>query len=92
MAQIGDGSALVRLRAYGGGNFSPTKLAYYPAGIDLVGDVALEIARQIRNQYTIAFAPTNQALDRTYRAMRVTVAGPEALSVRTRAGYRATKS
>jgi Ca-activated chloride channel family protein len=66
-------------------------IAYYPAGLDQIGDVALEIARQIRNQYTIAYAPTNQALDGTYRTIRVTVAGSEALSVRTRAGYRATK-
>ncbi|HEX3643967.1 MAG TPA: VWA domain-containing protein [Vicinamibacterales bacterium] len=66
-------------------------IAYYPAGIDQMGEVALEIARQIRNQYTIAYAPSNQALDGTYRTIRVTVASPEALSVRTRAGYRATR-
>jgi VWFA-related protein len=65
-------------------------MAYYPAGIDAIGAVALEIARQIRNQYTIAYAPLNQALDGTYRAIRVAVSGPESLSVRTRAGYRAT--
>ena len=65
-------------------------MAYYPAGIDEIGAVALEIARQIRNQYTIAYAPLNQALDGTYRAIRVTVSGAGPLSVRTRAGYRAT--
>jgi Ca-activated chloride channel homolog len=64
--------------------------AYYPAGIDAIDPVALEIARQIRNQYTIAYAPLNQALDGTYRAIRVAVSGPERLSVRARAGYRAT--
>ncbi len=66
-------------------------IAYYPAGIDAIDDVALEIARQIRNQYTIAYAPLNQALDGTYRAIRVTVSSPERLSVRTRTGYRATR-
>ena len=66
-------------------------MAYYPAGIDEIGEVALEIARQIRNQYTIAYAPLNQALDGTYRAIRVTVSAPEHLSVRTRTGYRATR-
>jgi VWFA-related protein len=66
-------------------------MAYYPAGIDEIGAVALEIARQIRNQYTIAYAPLNQALDGTYRKIRVTVAARERLSVRTRAGYRATR-
>jgi VWFA-related protein len=67
-------------------------MAYYPSGIDEIDAVALEIARQIRNQYTIAYAPLNQALDGTYRSIRVTVAAPESLSVRTRAGYRATRA
>jgi Ca-activated chloride channel homolog len=62
-------------------------LASYPASVDEIGAAALEIARQIRHQYTIAYAPTNQALDGSYRTIRVTVAGPERLSVRTRAGY-----
>jgi Ca-activated chloride channel homolog len=65
-------------------------LAYYPAAIDQIGTIALEIARQIRNQYTIAYAPLNQALDGTYRTIRVAVASRDHLSVRTRAGYRAT--
>ena len=64
--------------------------ALYPAGVDEIGAVALEIARQIRNQYTIAYAPRNQALDGTYRAIRVAVSGGDRLSVRTRPGYRAT--
>jgi hypothetical protein len=67
-------------------------MAYYPAGIDEIGPVALEIARQIRNQYTIAYTPLNQALDGTYRAIHVTVSGPERLLIRTRAGYRATET
>ena len=66
-------------------------MACYPAGIDEIGTVALEVARQIRNQYTIAYAPLNQVLDGTYRAIRVTVSAREHLSVRTRAGYRATR-
>ena len=65
-------------------------MAYYPSAIDQIDAVTLEIARQIRNQYTIAYAPLNQALDGTYRAIRVTVSGAGPLSVRTRAGYRAT--
>ena len=65
-------------------------MAYYPATIDEIGAVALEIAQQIRNQYTIAYAPLNQALDGTYRTLRVTVSGPGGLSVRSRDGYRAS--
>jgi VWFA-related protein len=66
-------------------------MASYPSQIEEIGPVALEIARQIRNQYTIAYAPLNQVLDGTYRTIRVTVSAPERLSVRTRAGYRATR-
>jgi Ca-activated chloride channel family protein len=61
--------------------------ASYPASIDDIGGVALEIARQIRSQYTIGYTPLNQALDGTYRAIRVAVSGSGHFSVRTRAGY-----
>jgi VWFA-related protein len=49
--------------------------------------VALEVARDIRNQYTLAYTPSNQALDGGYRRIRVTVQGPQPLTVRTRTGY-----
>jgi len=44
----------------------------------------------VRNEYTIAYAPVNQALDGTYRAIQLKVAGPDHSSVRTRPGYWAT--
>jgi VWFA-related protein len=62
-------------------------LASYPATVDDIEPAAIEIAHQIRNQYTIAYAPSNQALDGSYRSIRVTANGPGKLSVRTRAGY-----
>jgi Ca-activated chloride channel homolog len=65
-------------------------VAYYPAAADQIHSVVLEIARQIRNQYTIAYAPLNQALDGSYRTIRVKVAAPNRPSVRTRRGYWAT--
>jgi Ca-activated chloride channel family protein len=65
-------------------------IAYYPASIDQIDSVALDLARQIRNQYTIAYAPTNQALDGSYRAIRVEArGGSDRLIVHTRPGYRA---
>jgi Ca-activated chloride channel family protein len=65
-------------------------VAYYPASIDQIDSVALDLARQIRNQYTIAYAPSNQALDGSYRSIRVEArAGSERFVVRTRPGYRA---
>jgi Ca-activated chloride channel family protein len=64
--------------------------AYYPAGVDEIDAVVVELARQIRQQYTIGYTPTNQALDGSYRTIRVEARGAERLIVRTRAGYRAS--
>jgi len=69
--------------------------SYFPVVIDQVGSVALEAARQIRSQYTIGYTPLNQALDGTYRRIKVTVKGPLAggpYKVVTRSGYRAVAS
>ena len=65
-------------------------LAYFPVSVEQVGDVALELARQIRTQYTIGYTPLNQSLDGSYRQIRVTAKGSQPLVVRTRTGYRAT--
>jgi Ca-activated chloride channel family protein len=65
-------------------------LAYYPADLDGIGPAALEIAQQIRNQYTIAYEPTNQTLDGSYRAIHVQARGQGRLTVVTRPGYQAT--
>jgi Ca-activated chloride channel family protein len=65
-------------------------VAYYPDTLERIGEVALDLARQIRSQYTMAYAPTNQALDGTYRRIHVAVKGASRMVVRTRAGYRAT--
>jgi Ca-activated chloride channel homolog len=58
--------------------------------MDNVDSVAVQLASQIRHQYTLAYTPLNQALDGSYRKIRVAVRGPGELSVRTRAGYFAT--
>jgi VWFA-related protein len=76
--------ALDRLTSETGG------VVYYPGGVEEVGPVVLDLARQIRTQYTIAYTPLNQALDGTFRTIRVTAHGREKLAVRTRPGYRAT--
>jgi Ca-activated chloride channel homolog len=52
--------------------------------------IVLEVARAIRQQYTIAYAPLNQALDGSYRNVRVKVATADRVSLRARTGYRAT--
>jgi Ca-activated chloride channel family protein len=65
-------------------------VAYYPADISQVEPTVLDVARQIRSQYTIAYSPTNQKLDGSYRKVRVIAGGHEHLVVRTRPGYWAT--
>jgi VWFA-related protein len=64
--------------------------AYYPASIDGIHDTVQDVAHEIRTQYTIAYTPTNQALDGSYRSIRVKVAAAGGASVRTRPGYWAT--
>lgn len=64
--------------------------AYYPKDANDVDRIAHQVARDIRNQYTIAYTPTNPALDGTFRQIRVVVNGPNRPVVRTRTGYYAT--
>lgn len=65
-------------------------LAYYPNTLTEVDRIATLIANEIRNQYTIAYSPRNEALDGTYRQIKVSVDSPGRPSVRTRSGYYAT--
>lgn len=65
-------------------------LAFYPKDVNEVQELAVEIARDIRNQYTIAYTPSIQQLDGSYRQIKVTVDAPGKPVVRTRSGYYAT--
>ena len=65
-------------------------LAFYPKEINDVQTQAVEIAHDIRNQYTIAYEPSIQQLDGSYRQIKVVVDGPGKPTVRTRSGYYAT--
>jgi Ca-activated chloride channel family protein len=65
-------------------------LSFYPRELSEVDRIAQQVAHEIRNQYTIAYAPTIQALDGSFRQIRVTVNAPGHPSVRTRTGYYAT--
>ena len=64
--------------------------AYYPKELADVDRIAHQVARDIRNQYTIAYTPSNQALDGSFRQIRVVANGPGRPVVRTRTGYYAT--
>jgi Ca-activated chloride channel family protein len=65
-------------------------LTYYPKELSDVDPIAHQVARDIRSQYTIVYKPTNEALDGSYRKIKVTVKGPGNPVPRTRTGYYAT--
>ena len=70
-------------------------LAFFPETADDTEAICTQIAHDIRNQYTIAYYPTNAAHDGTFRAVAVQVTPPRGagkLSVRTRTGYYAARA
>ncbi len=64
---------------------------YLPESLKETVPICERIARDIRNQYTIAYVPANMKQDGTYRTIQIKASGPGhgKLVVRTRAGYRA---
>jgi VWFA-related protein len=62
-------------------------LDYYPKTLSEVETITPQIAHEIRNQYILAYSPTNAALDGTFRAIKVTVKAPGNPTVRVRNGY-----
>ncbi len=65
-------------------------MVYYPKQLQDVEEMSLQVAHEIRNQYIIAYSPQIQALDGSFRQIKVTVNGPGRPTVRTRTGYYAT--
>jgi Ca-activated chloride channel family protein len=61
--------------------------AFYPKEVSEVEKIAHQVAHDIRNQYTIAYTPTNTALDGTFRQIKVTVKAAGSPTPRTRSGY-----
>jgi Ca-activated chloride channel homolog len=48
--------------------------AYFPQTINELPDIANAINNELRTQYSIAYAPTNDKRDGTFRAIKVTIA------------------
>jgi len=65
-------------------------MVYYPKDLVDVEKLALGVAHEIRNQYVLAYSPTNAVLDGSFRQIHVTVDGPGRPIARTRNGYYAT--
>jgi len=64
--------------------------AFFPKDLSDVERIAHQVARDIRNQYSIVYTPANQSMDGTFRQIKVAVKGPGGPTVRTRSGYYAT--
>jgi Ca-activated chloride channel homolog len=65
--------------------------SFFPKDVNEVERIAHIVARDIRSQYTIQYTPTNEALDGSFRAIKVTVNAPGRPTARTRSGYYATE-
>ncbi|MGA8041497.1 MAG: VWA domain-containing protein [Terracidiphilus sp.] len=79
--------ALERLSKETGG------IAYFPRSLQSVDSIAAEVARDIRDQYTIGYHSTKPASQGGYRVVRVEASAPKhgGMIVRTRKGYYAKK-
>jgi VWFA-related protein len=61
--------------------------AFFPEDVSQVDQIAHQVARDIRNQYTVEYTPSNTAMDGTYRKIQIDVNAPGPPIVRTRSGY-----
>src|SRR5689334_11542588 len=65
-------------------------VAYFPENVEDVHSICQQVAHDIRNQYTLAYYPTNDKRDGTFRMVSVEVIPPRGrgkLVARTRNGY-----
>jgi len=67
-------------------------MVYFPKGPFEVDEITPQVAHEIRNQYILAYLPSEANLDGSFRKINVTVKGYGNPSVRTRNGYYATAS
>ena len=64
--------------------------AFFPKDLSEVDRIATQVAHDIRNQYTIAYTPSNSNMDGKFRSIKIAVNAPGTPAVRTRNGYYAT--
>ncbi len=65
--------------------------AYYPKDLSEVEKITPEIAKEIRNQYTIVYSPLNENLDGSFRRIKVELSAQyKGAIIRAKNGYYAT--
>jgi VWFA-related protein len=64
-------------------------VAYFPRTLDQIASASADVARTVREQYTLGFAPAPRAEGPAFRTIKVTVRaqGHGHLRIRTRSGY-----
>jgi VWFA-related protein len=64
-------------------------IAYFPKSIEQIDQIAAEVARDIRNQYTLGYHSTKPTTEPGFRRVQVTAEAKDhgKLTVRTRTGY-----
>jgi Ca-activated chloride channel family protein len=63
-------------------------IAYFPRSMEQVDEIAAEVARDIRSQYTLGYRSTKPTTEPGFRRVQVTAdKGSSKLTVRTRTGY-----
>jgi hypothetical protein len=64
-------------------------IAYFPKSVDQVDQIAAEVARDVRNQYTLGYHSTKPTSEPGFRRVQVNAEekGKGKLTVRTRTGY-----
>jgi Ca-activated chloride channel family protein len=64
--------------------------SFFPDNINQVEEICKRIARDLRNQYTIGYRPSNAKLDGSWRKVQVRLNRPQntpKLKIRTKQGY-----
>jgi VWFA-related protein len=69
-------------------------VAYFPKSVDEVEELCKQIARDLRNRYTLGYTPTNQKFDGAWRKVDVVINVPKTSKItwRTKPGYYAPKT
>jgi len=69
--------------------------AFFPKTVNEVSEICQRIARELRNQYTLIYSPSNDKRDGTWRNVEVRVTPPQGTpkpNVKFRTGYQAPSS